>query len=376
MTMFKYNLLILSRNKIGNFMLIIFPLMTIFILGSALSSVMDPSGHMEPIKTGYVAGEFSEGTLAEYLKSDEMNGLIQLQELTADEAKSRLKENGLTAVIFDSENSAGEIRLYSEDGSDNNLKVLYTILNSYDKLSAAYSVYIEDALGRQDYGALQNIAELDLSAETIKETGLNNKAPNAISYYAVTMTVMIVLYAGMNVIDGVGVLLLGDLGNRISITPESKFKRIAGVIGANTAASIVQVSVSVIFSALVYGVSWGDSIADYITILCVYTVMTVFSISLATLVLLLTKNAGAAAGFTFGFAWVSTFLCKGYTNEMYFGEAEQYFNQLPNSLAQNAIFSTVYGGDTGTVVKCVVVLGVAAVVFLAVSAGLLRRRMA
>lgn len=376
MTIFKYNLLVLSRNKTANFMMVIFPIIIIFILGSALSSAMDSSGNTEPIKTGYVAGEHADGALFGYLKSEEMANLIELTELSGGEAAETFDEKGFTAVLFDSEAKAGDLRLYAKEGSDNNLKILYAILNSYSKIKAAYVLSVEDAAGRQDIGALTEISELDLSADTIKSTGLNNKAPDAIGYYAITMTVMIVIYAGMNTIDGVSSILLGDLGKRLSITTSGKAGRIAGVILSTTIMGMIQVAVCVVFSGLVYGVSWGNSLFDYVQVFGVYTAMVLFSTSFSILVLLLTGNIGATSGIVFGFAWISTFLCKGYSFAVMFGEAEKIFAWLPNSLAQNALFGIVYEGNDGAVLKCLITLGAAGIVFLAASVGLLRKKIA
>ncbi len=357
LTSFYYNSKQLLSNKTADFMLILFPIIIILILGSALSSTMG-STQLEVIN---VAAIDASDELISFLQGDDMKDIVKVDLF---EKEQDLPDNNYTAVIIQKDDNI-EMNIAS---SDTNVQIIYHILDGYQKVNNAVEIIISE-----DYKNAVLLSELDLSTEVISVKGLNNRIPGAMDYYAVTMTVMIALYAGLNMVETIETSLMGDMGRRLSLTTCSKIPFLTGIIMSAAVTSFLQTIISVAFSGIVYGAYWGDSIIDIFSILGVYLILNIFSNAAALFMLMITRSGKATSGFFFGFSWVSTFLSQGYM-KVDFGAAEEIFKFLPNSLAQNAIFNIIYEGNTSTVTGDVLIITAVAAILLLISIPLLGRR--
>jgi len=190
----------------------------------------------------------------------------------------------------------------------------------------------------------ENPAELMPLIESnisVVESPLGNRVPGAIDYYAVTMLVMILMFAGTNGLNVFEKGLFSQTGARTLTTPVSKPALIGGLLAAATVTAYIQGMITFLFSWAVYGVYWGERI--HLVLLTLFGV-TLFSQVFAIFMILLLKSPNAAMGGMQCIIWVMTFVAGGYV-KIDFGEMNNVFQYSPNSLAHTVIFGSIFGGN-------------------------------
>ncbi|MCL1824258.1 MAG: ABC transporter permease, partial [Oscillospiraceae bacterium] len=175
-----------------------------------------------------------------------------------------------------------------------------------------------------------------------------------------------------NGLDLFGKSLLNDTGARIMASPVSKPSLTGGLLAASTVTSFLQGLVVFTFTALVYGVYWGERIP---LVLLTLFIVVLFSQAVCLFLLLLFKNPNPAMGFMQAFFWVTTFVSKGYA-KISFGEIDKFFAYSPNSLAHTAIFGAIYGGNDSKIMFSIALLFAVSIVFFIGAFLIGRRRLA
>ena len=322
-TGFKY----LWRNPVTDVILIAFPIVTILILGSALGAYISPETELDPAPIAVVADP--EGMLGTFLQTDEISRFFEIEFTDRARAEQLAEDGKVVAAIIESGNDVSVVR--ASDGS------LYTqmtlsIIDSYKQIGAAATVAVMS--GRDIFELL----EVDVE---VKDMPLGKRVPGAIDYYAVTMLVMILMFAGLNGTDLFRKGLLSDTGHRARITPVSKPALIGGLLAASTLTSFLQGMVTFTFTGVVFGVYWGERIP--LVLLTLFAVV-LFSQSLCIFLLMVFRNQDAVSGAAQALVWVMTFVSKGYA-KMTFGPLDEVFQYAPNAMAHTVIFGAIFGGN-------------------------------
>jgi hypothetical protein len=328
---FRAGFLFLWSDPTGVILLTFFPILLILILGSALSSVMSVDNALEPVRVANTAE----------LPFDGQPYLVLRPFATLEAAEAALLAGEADVAI---ESTTDEIAVVRLRGGERNAAVTLVFVDGWRQNMAAAQLALRD--GRNPLAGLGG----DIS---VTQTATGGKTMRAMDYYAVSMLVMILLYAGMNGMSLFQQNMAGDFGMRIQAAPAARSSVVAGTLAASTAVSFSQGLVTFLFSALVYGVDWGTRVP--LVILTLF-VVTVFSQLLCILAILLLKTDAAATGAVELLIGVFTFFSKGYTNSVSFGAAERVFQYLPNALAQTVIFGAVWGGDGSVLVRSLWIL--------------------
>ena len=327
------------------------PLLFILILGNALSAYISPDLDFEPIPVAFVTDN-EASVFAEFLKSVEISRFLESNITEEEQAREMLSENAVHLVIFEQK---GEISVLKPNIITTDASVALSIIESYKKTAAAAEIAI--ANGANPLEVMKKAgAEFSVEAKPI-----GKRVPTATDYYAVTMLVYIMLLAGVNGLDLFSKSLLSDTGMRIMASPVSKPALTGGLLAASTITSFLQGMVTFVFTALVYGVYWGERIP---LVLLTLFIVVLFSQAVCLFLLLLFKNANPAMGFMQAFFWVTTFVSKGYA-KISFGEADKFFAYSPNALAHTAIFGAIYGGNDSKIMFSLALLFAASAVFFA-----------
>lgn len=337
----------LWRNPISVAMIMVFPIVLILILGSALSSYISVDTSLDPASVAVAADQ--EGTFGAFIQSDDIAQFLDVtftNEVTAEE----MVENGdCIAAIFERNGDISVLRapegnIYSE--------LTLSIVDSYKQIGSAAAVTAMSG---------KNINELLGIEIEVQDKPLGKRVPRAIDYYAVTMLVMMLMYCGMNGVDLFSKGLLGDTGSRLRLAPVTKPALVGGLLAASTVTSFLQGMVTFVFTGLAYGVYWGDRIP--LVLLTLFAVV-LFSQSTCILLLLLLRSPGAVQGATQALFWMMTFVSKGYA-KITFGEADKIFQYAPNAMAHTVIFGAVYGGNESKMMFDLALLfGISAVMFV------------
>ena len=337
-------------------LLTLFPIVLILVLGSALSSLMSNDDTLPPAVAAYVS-ESEDSPLYMFMTGEEIAPYVSLVKCSADEAEAMLVSGECSAVISESAEGVEVRRL---EGGDRGSTVVLSLVESYRAVESAVMAAIRD--GRDPSAAF----EADIS---VGNAAVGGKVVDAIDYYAITMLVMILLYTGMNGMSLFGKNMTGEFGMRLQASPAPRSTVVAGTLAASTVVSFSQALITLTFSAVAYGVDWGERIPLVLITLFVFTL---FSQVISIFVFLIFKNEAATTGFLQAFFWISTFVSKGYVNTD-FGEAEKIFKYAPNALAHTVIFGAVYGGDEAVIMQSLLIL-VGTVAVLGVGAAALGRR--
>jgi ABC-2 type transport system permease protein len=330
LSVFKTNFKYLWCDAVSVVILTAFPIMMIFVLGTALASFISPDYDFEPIPVS--ASAEAGGDLEMFLQSSEITQFLSVTFTDAQNARELLEAGEVNVAIIE-ENSG--VSVVSLRGAGLDAQVPVSIIDSYKQIGAAMTLALMNG------GNLTELLTLTEAELSVISAPLGNRVQSAIDYYAVTMLVMILLFAGMNSLELFKKGVFSDTGARVLTTSVSKPALIFGLLTASTLTTYVQGMVTFLFCTFVYGVYWGENIP---LVLLTLLGVTLFSQAFAIVILLLFKSPGATMAVMQSIIWVMTFVSGGYVKAD-FGAAQDIFNYSPNSLAHTVIFGSAFGGN-------------------------------
>jgi ABC-2 type transport system permease protein len=154
------------------------------------------------------------------------------------------------------------------------------------------------------------------------------------------MLVLILLYGSAYSIHGVGEDFLEQMGGRLRCTPVKLYKQFIGKMLGIVVLLILQAGIVILFTKYVYKANWGS---DIFGVFSIVATMAMFITTLGGMLTLLLRNRMAANGLINVVIPVTTFLSGGYAYIPLSGGWYDTVRQLlPNSLAQNGLFSIIY----------------------------------
>jgi ABC-2 type transport system permease protein len=325
-TAFKY----CWKDPVSVSVLVAFPIVLIFVLGNALAGFISPSYNFEPIPVS--AGVEAGGSLENFLQSNEISQFLDVTFSTREGAEALLETDNKFIAIIEQD---GEVSVLLPRGSNITAQIAISIIDSYKQIGAAMTIAIIGG------GDIMELAELAAAEINVTAAPLGNRVQSATDYYAVTMLVMIMLFAGLNGLELFKKSMFSDTGARVLTSPVSKPVLISGLLAAATATSYLQGMITFVFCTFVYGVYWGENI-----LLVLFTLfgITLFSQAFSITVLLIFKSPNATMAATQAAIWVMTFVAGGYS-KIDFGAAQEIFRYSPNSLAHTVLFGAAFGGN-------------------------------
>ena len=191
-SMVKKEILHNFRDSKAMFMMIVFPILMIIILGTAFSGNFNSSNVITGVKVSYninVTGDIEEGF------KDFMTSLSKQLDITFTEIKDKeLAKTDLKDGIYDGyiEVNEDQIQLYVNSLRIYNANLIQTVMKSYvDKSNLIAEV---SSVNPEKIGVImseENTVPDYLNMTTIKAQEL----PSSKDYYAVTMFTMIILYS-------------------------------------------------------------------------------------------------------------------------------------------------------------------------------------
>ncbi|MEK8129855.1 ABC transporter permease [Paenibacillus filicis] len=315
----------ISRVRVVIFVMMVFPLLLIVILGSALSeSFGTVDMKLKPVKITVVnldQGIWNERMLG-YLHSPELEGVLEAsQGSTREEAVERLRTGSSEfAVVIPAgfgaalqEGGAANWELIAGKNRQQNL-IAQTVLSGYlDRINYTQATAIAavrqgaqpavEAEGGRDRAALIKLGRL----------GEQGHRYTAMQYYASSMLIMFMLYSGMML----AITLVGEREShtlaRLSALPVSMNQIAGGKMLGHTLLTLLQAALIIVFTQYVYGVDWGDSL-QLLAANCL--AVAAASMSIAMIVTAFAKSIKAVTG-TFQFVIIiMTFLSGGFTADM------------------------------------------------------------
>lgn len=371
-----YELLRLSRIKVVMLVLFLLPLLLIFILGAALSKEFKAEDvKITPVKVAVVNQDQSRwsGPLKAYLDHPKTKEILQTQEAPSREEAVRALQEGRAEYGLIVPEGFGEALLQGKPGSweliagkdrGQNL-IAETALESY----LAYANSIQAAaltLGPQavmthpaDTSVYTGVSE---SFITEGKLGNEGKEYTALQYYAVSMLVMFMLYAGMTA--AISLVNEGEDHTlfRLGSMPVTMDQIMCGKMLGNGLLTLFQAFVIIGATHFAYGVNWGNRPA---ILLAVCLAVTLASMALAMLSSLYCRNIKSV---TMAFQIVimlMTFFSGGFVPQV--GALERIGQFTVNYWAMQSILQSMLDGSPQLVLHHVTVLAAIAAALAAVA---------
>lgn len=382
----KKNALILLRNPVQLLLLIGLPIILIAILGTALGSWM--SGEeieinlklaiieneteseqidrfiadleasnlpVEAVRSIETAAESVQpaATLKEVLQSEELEGMIELEEATPNDLTSLLDDNSYAAIIEIPEGFTYELlnQLFLEEGSSPDL-----IVYQNEEEEIAGSIVNQIITEYQEQYTLggflgkkgMNPEQLTSLATEFKQEVSTIDQQNPVSskaYYTIGMVVMNVLFMATTI----GSISFEEKGShvfdRIILADVSRWLYFIGVLLSGMIFAFIQSIAVFTFAYLVFGVTWPNLLAFFFT-----TVL--FSLAVGGLSVLLTAisySTNSEQIINFFSSIVVTLMAFVGGSFFPIGDSSSFIQKLgdftPNGAAMSAYLRIIRGGS-------------------------------
>lgn len=355
-------------------------IMMIIIMGSSLQGSFN-SINMDPLKVAVVnedSGQISK-QLLDFLKGSQLKKLVKISTVSnIENAKKELQKNKYNGVI--------EIKSdYSRQYMQGNFNGIKTFLlkkdnTSYQILSSILNGWINNSaaiqIGLKNGEAMNTItSDLQSSGKMIEDMPLTKggRLPRAIDYYSVTIVVMTLLFSGFLAMGRLQEDFLSEMKHRFETSPAKVGYLLTGELLGTTCMSFLQMLFVAVFTHFVYGANWGTR---YGIVLGTMFLMALFGQLLAGAFTLGLKNANAPQAIIGSLAMGLEFLAGGFYASPIGGAVGKFLVTYgtPNSLAQTAIFGSIYGGNGQIIYMCMGILAGLSLLLLGITIIFARRR--
>ncbi len=370
----------------------------ILVLGSAFSETFEATS-MEPVRVAFLNED--EGPMGQMVW-DLMTGAENVQIQTAPEQTgegSEVTDNEFgewiipveVATFEEGQRLAGD----SDVDDDERISAMVRIPKDFtQKIQNGESVEVEIFCGRGSviestvvecvFNTFVNswntntvaelkgkiLSELYNLDESIKQMDMEGiDSPDAMSYYAIAMLMMTLLYSAEYGVNGIADDYLGVIGERIRTTPIKPYQQYTGKILGMCIASTIQGLFIVALTGLVYGANWGT---NYLLLIAIIFAMSLVATTIGALFCMITRDGQKAQAFVTVLVIACTFLAGGFV-KMDMG-AIKFIS--PNYYAQTAMFNSIYGGDMSIAYSYIGVLCGFAFVASVIALALSRRKRA
>ena len=362
------------RDKKVLLSMMLFPMILILILGSALKSSFSVKD-LGKTTVCYLNSDNKEASKSfdEFLKNKEIKKILEVKNVkTYSEGKKLVNDGKVTAMIYIDDsytenyqnNKKSKIKIYQNEKSTVRNGIVKSVIDSYNDAANTIMTTAKLTKGRTSYVESNNVNENYISVE--------GKSPRAIDYYSVTMLVLILMYGANYGATEIQNLFYDHIGKRIKSTGTKTFQHLVGVVLGVVFTLLIQALVLVLFTKYVYGANWGD---NPLIIIGVMAAMSIFSTAMGILFMAFTGDDKKATALIGVVTPILTVISGGYFKIP--GLSDGVIAKcIPNGLAQSALFNSVYGGSTSDAWQSVAIILIMAAVILAASSFFARRKLA
>ncbi len=324
-------------------------IIVILVLGSAFHDSFESSS-LEPVRIGYLnedEGEIGDIVLDNLMNAEDVREWMIPVEVSSFEEGQRLagdsdvpEDERISAMIYIAKDFSEQymnnadsvtVTIYCGKSSQVAATVIECVFDAFASTVNTNNILMEhfDTWLPEDFSVDSGVEAMPMES---------TKTPDAMSYYAVAMLLMFMIFGAQYGCDGVAEDYLGVIGERIRTTPIRPYQQYIGKLLGMCVASTLQGLLIVLFTGLVYDANWGS---NYLMLLAIIFSMACASTAIGALVCMLTKDAARGQSVVTLIVIACTFLAGGFV-KMDMG-AFKYLS--PNFYAQTAIFNSVYGGD-------------------------------
>ncbi|MFZ5354123.1 MAG: ABC transporter permease [Bacillota bacterium] len=341
-------------------MMLIFPVVLILILGTALSGSF-ATGNIEKAKVSILNEDEAKEPMSEEFMSflsNDMKELLEVIELSSyDEGIKQVEEGKVQAFIHIEKNFTKNmmaadktvIKVYNSPRGTFQTSMVKNIIDGFVDVSNSYMASAKLGSQTREYMNHVNIEEHSISVKGTK--------PRAIDYYAVTMLIMTMMYGTLYGGQAITSDKHKNTYIRLNTAPIRQSELVIGQVLGTIVTLFLQAVILIAFTKLAYKVDWGTSI-PFILFVCISII--ILSVSLGIMVFKLFGNPNAANALLSIMIQIFTFIAGGYVPIDILSSTLEKFSVLsPNYLAQQAIFNTIFSGPGAETQSFLIIIWVA-----------------
>lgn len=347
-------------------------LFIILILGSAFSSSFEALV-LDPVKILYCSddlGEYGGAFIDELVGTKAFEDMVIFEETESfDKGEATLLDDKGDAFLYLPEDFSEmaadndktvDILVYTKKYSGVNKTIVENVMESYTNgMNAAFAYYKVN-------GNLQNF-QFSLG-EGLSSKGLSKENnTTAMTYYSVSMLLMLILYGAEYGCVGAGEELIGSFGKRKKIAPVKMIGQYLGMGIGYACATFLQAVILILFTAVIYDVNWGNNIPVLLLTILVYSIMATI---LGAFVCICVGDMNKAAPVLSVMIIAFTFISGGFIADD-FGILENF---SPSYYAESSIFNLIYSNDLTVSFQNIGILCGIIVVLLALISIFVRRK--
>lgn len=327
--------------------MLLFPIVLILILGTALSTMFNPStiGKTNVAYLNLDAGTASE-SFDGFLKLEEIEDLLIVKYVnTYDEGLEMIKTREVAAMIFIDEayteglqkNEKGDIKVIRSNYSSFGAIIVNSVVEGF--VNAANAIEATASLGSFNS---QFIREKSINRRPISSSG---RVPTAMDYYSVTMLAMTIMYGASYGIHEIGKDYFDSIGGRIKASPTKAYEMYVGKTLGVVITLFTQSLMLILFTRYVFNVNWGNNLW---LVLFICFSLTMLSTGIGVMLCMVCSSRRKASSIMNILVPFFTFIAGGYIPIDNIGGMLDKIKFLsPNYLAQRAIFNQVFEGGSG-----------------------------
>lgn len=346
------------RNLRAMIYLVLFPIILILVLGTALSGAFDKSSEFKDINIIYASP--SDGSLVQafkgfIIKGGEM-GFTFTETQSVPEAVDRVKNGNYACFINVGENG---LEIYENDKDAFKAQLVEGVLGAFIQRYKAIS-----QIALVNPVVVSKIINDQSNPNFVKLSTLGElRQPKALDYYAVTMLTLIILYSSMTGAHAIKDEKTAKTMNRLLCAPVKKYEVLTGKILGALVITLLQVLVVILISKFLLEAYWGNHPGTIFLILASEIVMAV-SLGIGVAFVVRTESWGILNILI----PLMAFFGGSYIPIEDLGKTLLLIsNYSPVRWVNKAIFEVIYSNDYSSVAQAILINLAIAVVFVIIA---------
>lgn len=341
-------------------LMLLFPIVMIFILGSALTGSFEIE-NMEPIEVILVNED--EGDLSRsfegFLNSEEIQEMLDVEKADSfDDSMRRVKQGEASALIHLKKDFAGQINIYDSNSSVFGSSVLKNVIDVF--IQSANTEYASSRLG-------STAAYIHFSDNIIEEAvNVDGKTPSSLDYYAISMLLMTMMYGTMYGCSAMSEERFLNTDIRLKSAPLKTYQIYIGKVTGTILTLMIDAVLIILFTKYVYKVNWGSNI---LAIMFACLSLAVLAAGIGVTGFMLIGDESKTQVILNVLVPLFTFLGGGYIPSQYLSPMMKRISVIsPNHLARNIMSNIIYEGSHTQTVSFLLILWAVSLALFSISA--------
>lgn len=351
------------RDRKGMAMMILFPILLMLVLGTALSGGFNSTISLKDTKVLYsISGSVSEKEAFNNFTETMKKTGIQFQKTdNINKALDGIKDTTYACLInVDSNNNV--IDLYENEKYDLKASIVKVVLNTYVQ---RYNLISQ--MAKEKPMEVKNIMAHNAVNYVSVESIDKRITPSALDYYGVTMLTMIILYSSLYGSFSIGGEYINKTANRLLSAPIGRFEILTGKAIGNIFSAIIQVIAVIIFSKFVLKAYYGNHILEFLVLLFSEIIM---AVAIGMSVSFIFKKQSISTIILNMFIPLMVFFAGGYgpLDGMSNGLLTSFSKLSPIKWTNDTAFALIYGNSAVNLnISILINIGIAAVFLILAS---------